>query len=484
MFTHLSPIAIIIIFISCSCNDDIVKIQVNTDGSTTNKYPELPMNKKIPVQFENKSGYDCMLYWVSMKTGKEELIAQAEMLYPSLTTITTFPGHKFVYTPKNDQTERIYEVIMSPYVTVVTLLPKERMETIDEQQKQLFYKNYYLQTGKHWKNYYPRDPLIYPHLNPTHIGQTIDANTKYTKYYKMTPEMEQELIINNDTFKNVLKEHKDTTMPNKGADIAMIDHHEFELDDYYVLTYNHTEFYRAKVAENVSYTLDVLCTKPSVMRVLDLLSDDECEHLMKIGLHSGLDRSTVGETQITNKFRTSSHIWVRRDYSIIVDNIIDRIGDMVQIDGGLLHTNASAEDLQLVHYNEGEYYTTHHDYGTDSENNRYITVLLYLNDVGYGGNTSFPYASEECNGDNDYFGVKPIKRSALIFYDMLDDANVDELSHHQAEPPVNGSEKWMTNLVCFISVVRLFVAFEWIVFFLFCYPVDMGSVVYPYISWI
>merc|ERR1712003_369805 len=112
---------------------------------------------------------------------------------------------------------------------------------------------------------------------------------------------------------------------------------------------------------------------------------------------------------------------------------------MVGIEGSKLRPTESAEDLQLVHYRENEYYRVHTDYGTDSENNRYVTTLLYLNDVGQGGNTSFPNASSQCKDENGYFGVQPIKRSALIFYNMLKDANVDPMSAHEAEPPINGS---------------------------------------------
>eukprot|EP00483_Globobulimina_turgida_P006981 UN06995 len=148
-----------------------------------------------------------------------------------------------------------------------------------------------------------------------------------------------------------------------------------------------------------------------------------------------MSRSTVGETKLTNLARTSSHIWVNRDLSGIVNNVVDRIGDVVDIDGSVLHSNVSSEDLQLVHYNEGEYYKQHYDYGTDSENNRYITVLMYLNNVEFGGNTSFPEADKECLDHNGYFGIHPIKGSLFFFYNMLEDANVDLFSLHEGEPP-------------------------------------------------
>ena len=75
-----------------------------------------------------------------------------------------------------------------------------------------------------------------------------------------------------------------------------------------------------------------------------------------------------------------------------------------------------------------------------------LTVLLYLNDVAHGGNTTFLRAHAQCADADGYFGVRPTKRSAVFFYDLREDGNVDERTEHRGEPPSNGSEKWMTNL--------------------------------------
>ena len=144
--------------------------------------------------------------------------------------------------------------------------------------------------------------------------------------------------------------------------------------------------------------------------------------------------------------RTSSTVWIERKFSPIIDNVIKRIGDSLHIDHNRLYLNVSAESLQLVHYHAGELYKPHWDYGTDAPNNRFITFLMYLNDVNEGGNTSFPNAIENCTDETDYFGVRPIKASAAWFYDLFADGNVDESTLHYAEPPGNNSEKWMTNL--------------------------------------
>ena len=108
--------------------------------------------------------------------------------------------------------------------------------------------------------------------------------------------------------------------------------------------------------------------------------------------------------------------------------------------------NQSSESLQLVHYESGQLYKAHVDYGTDRPHNRYLTFLMYLNTVNGGGFTSFPKAPSECKDDNGYLGIEPKQGRVAFFYDLLSDGNVDDLTQHYAEPPTQGNEKWMTNL--------------------------------------
>ena len=98
-----------------------------------------------------------------------------------------------------------------------------------------------------------------------------------------------------------------------------------------------------------------------------------------------------------------------------------------------------------MHYQTGQLYKAHHDYGTDKPNNRFITFLMYLNSPEPGtGNTSFPNAHKSCLNEKGYFGLNPGKGNALFFYDLFADGNVDPSTLHYAEPPQG--EKWMTNM--------------------------------------
>ena len=93
----------------------------------------------------------------------------------------------------------------------------------------------------------------------------------------------------------------------------------------------------------------------------------------------------------------------------------------------------------MVHYVNGQKYDSHHDWGVaDSNESRFLTLLLYLSELEEGGETAFPKA------DGGGFKVKPKKGQAVLFYDLLPDGNGDDLSVHAALPAIQG-EKWLAN---------------------------------------
>ncbi len=148
-------------------------------------------------------------------------------------------------------------------------------------------------------------------------------------------------------------------------------------------------------------------------------------------------------------------------------------------DGGKVKTQL--EQLQVVHYAVGQKYDTHYDWADSGVGqSRFITVLLYLNDMeseDAGGETAFPGASfypnmsnwdsgnvlsEESEMDTAYevdidgsvsndsivptegFKVHPGKGGAILFYNLLPDGNGDIKAMHSALPVLRG-EKWLAN---------------------------------------
>jgi predicted 2-oxoglutarate/Fe(II)-dependent dioxygenase YbiX len=78
-------------------------------------------------------------------------------------------------------------------------------------------------------------------------------------------------------------------------------------------------------------------------------------------------------------------------------------------------------DTHIVRYVPGGFYVTHADAGLDV-NNRYFTVLCYLNDDYEGGRTSFPTLD---------FSVVPCQGKAIIFPTTY---------LHRAEPVTAGTK--------------------------------------------
>ena len=101
--------------------------------------------------------------------------------------------------------------------------------------------------------------------------------------------------------------------------------------------------------------------------------------------------------------------------------------------------------LSFAQSNTISFVPAHHDFGYSKINNplqdaRFATLLLYLNEVESGGETSFPrWRNAET--------FKPLKVTpdsrgkAVLFYSQLPDGNLDDFSQHAALPVYKG-EKW------------------------------------------
>ena len=107
------------------------------------------------------------------------------------------------------------------------------------------------------------------------------------------------------------------------------------------------------------------------------------------------------------------------------------------------HHHSIAESLQVVRYRAGEEYTAHHDFVYPSQQlwyqpTRFATLLLYLNDDFEGGHTVFPRAVTR--DLHDGVRAQPKKGTAVLFYSLLPDGNVDDRSQHASEPVLSGEK--------------------------------------------
>ncbi|VFQ85274.1 unnamed protein product [Cuscuta campestris] len=195
--------------------------------------------------------------------------------------------------------------------------------------------------------------------------------------------------------------------------------------------------------------------KPRAFVYEGFLTDEECNHLISIA-KSGLKRSYVADNESgkskLSEVRTSSGMFIPKEKDPIVSAIEEKISIWTFL------PKENGEDIQVLHYEEGQKYEPHHDYFVDKINiarggHRMATVLMYLTDVPKGGETVFPDAEESprrrsmiSEGDLSEcarrgIAVKPRKGDALLFFSLHPDATTDPISLHGGCPVLEG-EKW------------------------------------------
>jgi prolyl 4-hydroxylase len=191
----------------------------------------------------------------------------------------------------------------------------------------------------------------------------------------------------------------------------------------------------------------VVSVTPRVFIVEKFLSNFEADSIIALATHNAtIATSTVGDyddARLTDT-RTSRNTWLSRDMSAVSDTIHRRAADIMNLDEAMLSNNQNVEDMQVVHYINGQKYDAHHDWGVNGQpESRFLTMLLYLTDQAdaeAGGETAFPKAPSSAGG----IKVTPVKGDAVLFYNLLEDGNGDDLSLHAALPVFRG-EKWLAN---------------------------------------
>lgn len=197
---------------------------------------------------------------------------------------------------------------------------------------------------------------------------------------------------------------------------------------------------------DLNLELEVISTHPKVFVIPNFLSDYEVEAIKNFAKPK-VKRSSVGSQDgggaRNSDTRTSRNTWVPRSSNQVTETLSLRAADLLKIDEKHLWSHTNAEDIQVVHYVNGQKYDSHHDWGVSGYvESRYITLLLYLTDMESptaGGETSFPKADGGTG-----LKVMPKKGNAVLFYNLLEDGNGDDLALHAALP-VHSGEKWLAN---------------------------------------
>ena len=153
---------------------------------------------------------------------------------------------------------------------------------------------------------------------------------------------------------------------------------------------------------------------PWVITLDNFLTSEECDRMVELGAQLGYQRSAdTGRKKFDGTFeksvnsgRTSTNAFCQHHcetdpVTVAITTRMENITGVPQI---------NYEFLQLLRYEEGQFYNTHHDFASYHLERQFgarvITIFLYLNDVEEGGATNFPHLG---------FEVLPRKGMALIW---------------------------------------------------------------------
>ena len=180
-----------------------------------------------------------------------------------------------------------------------------------------------------------------------------------------------------------------------------------------------------------------------VLAVFDnLMTTSECDELVELSriklTRSAIVDPATGESRVIDN-RSSYGTFFHLNENDFIARLDRRIADLMHwpVENG--------EGIQILHYPAGGEYKAHFDYfpvenpgssvHLDKGGQRVSTLVMYLNDVAEGGETTFP---------SIHLTVSPKKGSAVYFEYCNSRGQVDPLSLHAGQPVLQG-EKWIAT---------------------------------------
>ena len=185
-----------------------------------------------------------------------------------------------------------------------------------------------------------------------------------------------------------------------------------------------------------SYGLDFRSSQPRVSVCRQLLTADECEYVVGVGAPY-LMPSQVVDPQTRQLIPHP----VRRSHGAMFgvhaeDLMINAINRRIAAVSGTAYKQG--EPLQLLQYQRGDEYRPHLDALPNEQNQRVMTVIVYLSDDYDGGETQFLRSG---------FSFKGQKGDALLFANTLPHGQPDPLSLHCGAPVKSGTKTIATRWI-------------------------------------
>ncbi|SAL31987.1 2OG-Fe(II) oxygenase superfamily protein [Caballeronia cordobensis] len=199
---------------------------------------------------------------------------------------------------------------------------------------------------------------------------------------------------------------------------------------------------RVLVASDCESSKLFSCDEPVVALLADVLSPRECDRLIEIGRErvqrsSVVDPDSGGEVLIDA--RKSEGAFVNGSTDPLVATIDRRIAELVQ------QPVENGEDLHILRYGAGGEYRPHFDYFPEEQagskhhmqrgGQRIATLILYLNQVEDGGDTTFPDIG---------LTIHP-RRGAALYFEYVNALGQTDPRTLHAGMPVERGEKWIAT---------------------------------------
>ena len=161
-----------------------------------------------------------------------------------------------------------------------------------------------------------------------------------------------------------------------------------------------------------------------------VFTPEECDNIIKAA-DSRLEPSNLDtDFHVDKSIRESETAWIDPAENKVANKMIRKCVSYTD------RKPVNSEQLQVLKYKEGGFYTPHQDAFYDEPNPRTVTAIIALNDDYEGGETEFPNLGKR---------FKLNKGDVLLFNNFTDWGYQTPKSLHGGRP-VKSGEKWICNL--------------------------------------
>ncbi|WP_250450610.1 2OG-Fe(II) oxygenase [Caballeronia sp. ATUFL_M2_KS44] len=184
------------------------------------------------------------------------------------------------------------------------------------------------------------------------------------------------------------------------------------------------------------------CEQPVIALFADVLAHDECDRLIEIG-RARVQRSSVVDpdsgNEVASSERRSEGAFVDASANALVGDIDRRLAELFR------QPVENGEELHILRYSVGGEYRPHFDYFPEEQagsrhhlqrgGQRVATVILYLNEVARGGDTTFPAVG---------LTIHP-RRGCALYFEYGNALGQSDPKTLHAGTPVEAGEKWIAT---------------------------------------